>query len=81
MGAGRIIAVDNVPHRLALVAQNYGAETINFSETKNVIGAIKDIVGPDGLDKAVDATAFRYTKTKMQTLERALWVTTDSADM
>ena len=80
MGASRIIAIDNVPHRLALVAQKYGAETIDYSQINDVVGAIKDMVGPDGLDKAVDATGFRYTKTVKQTLERALGVTTDSSD-
>jgi threonine dehydrogenase-like Zn-dependent dehydrogenase len=81
MGASRIIAIDNVPHRLALVAKKYGAETINFSETTDVVGAIKNLVGPDGIDKGIDATGFRYTKTVGQTVQRALGVATDSSDV
>lgn len=81
MGARRVIVIDNVPERLGLVRTKYGAETINFSETKDVVGAIKDLVGPDGLDKAIDATGFRYTKTMLQTLQRAVGVSTDSSDV
>jgi threonine dehydrogenase-like Zn-dependent dehydrogenase len=80
MGASRIIAVDSVPARLELVAQKYGAETIDYSKIDDVVGYIKNIVGPDGLDKAVDATGFRYTKTTAQTLQRAVGLTTDSSD-
>jgi threonine dehydrogenase-like Zn-dependent dehydrogenase len=81
MGAGRIVAIDNVPARLELVSRKYGADVINFSETKDVVGAIKKLVGPDGLDKGIDATGFRYTKTVMQTVQRALGVATDSSDV
>ena len=81
MGAGRIIAIDNVPHRLNLVASKYGAETINFSETKDVVGAIKKLVGPDGIDKGIDATGFPYTKSIGQTIQRAVGAATDSSDV
>lgn len=81
MGAGRIIAIDNVPARLELVSRKYGADTINFDETKDVVAAIKKLVGPDGIDKGIDATGFRYTKTVMQTVQRALGVATDSSDV
>jgi threonine dehydrogenase-like Zn-dependent dehydrogenase len=81
MGAGRIIAIDNVSHRLELVASKYGAEVINFDESKDVVGAIKRLVGPDGLDKAIDATGFRYTKSMTQTVQRMLGIATDSSDM
>lgn len=81
MGARRVIVIDNVPERLGLVRTKYGAETINFSETEDVVGAIKDLVGPDGLDKGIDATGFRYTKTMLQTLQRAVGVSTDSSDV
>jgi threonine dehydrogenase-like Zn-dependent dehydrogenase len=81
MGAARIIAIDNQAARLDLVARKYGADTINFAETPDVVGAIKKLVGPDGIDKGIDATGFRYTKTVMQTVQRALGVATDSSDM
>lgn len=81
MGASRIIAIDNVPHRLKLVSSKYGAETINFDETKDVVGAIKNLVGPDGVDKGIDASGFRYTKTWGQTIQRAIGVATDSSDV
>ena len=33
MGAARVIAIDQFPHRLEL-AKKFGAETINFEDTK-----------------------------------------------
>lgn len=81
MGASRVIAIDNVPHRLELVKNKYGAETINFAETPDVVGAIKQLVGPDGVDKGIDATGFRYTKSVLQTVQRALGAATDSSDV
>lgn len=81
MGASKIVAIDNVPHRLELVKNKYGAETINFSNTPDVVGEIKKLVGPDGLDKGIDASGFRYTKTVMQSLQRAIGASTDSSDV
>jgi len=81
MGASKIVAIDNVAHRLELVKQKYGAETINFAETPDVVMAIKKLVGPDGLDKGIDASGFRYTKTVMQSLQRAIGASTDSSDV
>jgi threonine dehydrogenase-like Zn-dependent dehydrogenase len=81
MGASRIIAIDNVPHRLKLVSTKYGAETVNFDETNDVVGAIKNLVGQDGVDKGIDASGFRYTKTWGQTIQRAIGAATDSSDV
>lgn len=81
MGASRVISIDNIPARLELVKKKYGADTINFEETKDVVGAIKKLVGPDGIDKGIDSTGFRYTKTMMQTVQRAMGLATDSSDV
>lgn len=60
--AKRIIIVDNVPDRLDLARKEFGAETINFAETPDVIGKFQEIC-PGGPDSVIDATGFRYSKT------------------
>jgi threonine dehydrogenase-like Zn-dependent dehydrogenase len=54
MGAGRVIAIDQVPERLAL-AQAAGAETIDFSEgdLQERIKALTNGEGPDAVIEAV----------------------------
>jgi threonine dehydrogenase-like Zn-dependent dehydrogenase len=54
LGAGRVIAVDDVPERLAL-AKSYGeAEVIDASKT-DVKEALNEMVGPRGPDAGIDA--------------------------
>lgn len=53
-GAGRVIAIDRVPERLAL-AQSYGrAETINFDE-QHVYERLQELTGGRGPDRCIDA--------------------------
>ncbi len=53
-GAGRVIAIDNVPERLAL-AESYGqAETINFDE-EDVYERLQDMTDGRGPDAGIDA--------------------------
>lgn len=54
MGAGRVIAIDQVPERLAL-AQAAGAETLDFSEgdLQERIKALTNGEGPDAVIEAV----------------------------
>ena len=52
MGAHRVIAIDHFPHRLEL-ARQFGAETINFEETK-VYEALQDMTGGIGPDASID---------------------------
>jgi len=54
-GAARVIAIDNVPERLAL-AQQAGAEIINFDdEDATIPDRIKEMTGGHGADKCIDA--------------------------
>jgi threonine dehydrogenase-like Zn-dependent dehydrogenase len=53
MGAGRIIAVDQHPDRLAM-ARRAGAETVDFS-VEDPIDAIRELTGGVGPDRAIDA--------------------------
>jgi len=52
LGAERVIAIDSVPERLQM-AQEGGAETINFAET-NVYEALMDMTGGRGPDACID---------------------------
>ncbi|MDV5825024.1 zinc-dependent alcohol dehydrogenase [Sphingobium naphthae] len=53
MGAERVIAIDHFPHRLDL-ARRFGAETINFEETKTY-EALLEMTGGIGPDACIDA--------------------------
>jgi len=53
LGAGRILAVDNIPSRLEM-AQNQGAEVINFDK-EDPVETIKRLTGGIGVDSAIDA--------------------------
>jgi threonine dehydrogenase-like Zn-dependent dehydrogenase len=53
LGAERIIAIDQVPGRLA-IARTQGAETINFSEV-DTLEALAEMTGGRGPDSCIDA--------------------------
>ena len=53
MGAERVIAIDHFPRRLEL-AKKFGAETINFEETKTY-EALMEMTGGIGPDACIDA--------------------------
>jgi len=55
LGAGRVIAIDRIPERLAL-ARRYGpAETINYERDEDVVEILKDMTGGRGPDAGIDA--------------------------
>lgn len=53
MGAGRVIAVDCVPSRLAM-AQMQGAETVSFEE-EDPVESVVSLTGGIGVDRVIDA--------------------------
>jgi threonine dehydrogenase-like Zn-dependent dehydrogenase len=53
LGAGRILAIDTVPERLAL-ARNAGAETIDFLE-EDVYDGLMELTKGRGADACIDA--------------------------
>jgi threonine dehydrogenase-like Zn-dependent dehydrogenase len=53
-GAGRVIAIDRVPERLAMAREQGKAETINFDET-DVHEALNEMTGGRGPDRCIDA--------------------------
>ena len=54
LGAGRIIAIDNVPERLEMASRENSAETINFEEV-NVYDQLMEMTGGRGPDRCIDA--------------------------
>jgi threonine dehydrogenase-like Zn-dependent dehydrogenase len=53
-GAGRVIAIDRVPERLAMAKQHGKAETINFDDEK-VYDRLMEMTAGRGPDRCVDA--------------------------
>lgn len=54
LGAGRVIAIDRVPERLAMAAKHSKAETINFDDVK-VYDQLMEMTGGRGPDRCIDA--------------------------
>ena len=54
MGAGRVIAIDRVPERLAMAAGAGRAETINFDD-EHVKERLDEMTGGRGPDRCIDA--------------------------
>ena len=52
-GAKRVIGIDRVPERLAFASEKSGVEPLSFSEHKDVVKRIQELV-PGGLDVAID---------------------------
>jgi len=77
--ASRIIVVDDVPERLALAKERWGAEVVNLG-TANVSSKILELV-PEGLDRSIDCAGFRYTKSAIHKVERAIGIETDMSEV
>ena len=54
-GAGRVIAIDRVPERLALAASACKAETIDFSKEDSVYEKLQETTNGRGPDRCIDA--------------------------
>lgn len=54
LGAGRVIAIDRVPERLQLAAEQGCAELIDFSQI-DVLEALREMTGNRGPDVCIDA--------------------------
>ena len=54
MGAGRVIAIDQVPERLQMAREHCKVETIDFS-SEDVLEKLKEMTGGRGPDRCIDA--------------------------
>jgi threonine dehydrogenase-like Zn-dependent dehydrogenase len=64
-GAGRVISIDRIPERLAL-AEQLGAETINYAEVDSVQEVLRDWTGGRGPDSAIEAVGMEAHSTGVQ---------------
>jgi threonine dehydrogenase-like Zn-dependent dehydrogenase len=55
MGAGRVIAIDRLPERLALARDKVGAETIDYSESDSVLEELRELTNGRGPDACIEA--------------------------
>jgi threonine dehydrogenase-like Zn-dependent dehydrogenase len=65
LGAGRVIAVDQVDYRLEFARSWAGAETIDFRET-DVVAAVKELTQGRGADACVDAVGLEAAGSPLQ---------------
>jgi threonine dehydrogenase-like Zn-dependent dehydrogenase len=54
LGAKRVIAIDKVPERLQM-AENIGAQVINYAEDKDIVEKLKELTNRQGPDAVIDA--------------------------
>ena len=54
LGAERVIAIDRFEYRLRR-AREWGAETINYEETDDILEVLKELTGGQGPDACIDA--------------------------
>ena len=54
LGAGRVIAIDNIPERLRMAETQGKADTINFNDTP-VLPRLEEMTGGRGPDSCIDA--------------------------
>jgi threonine dehydrogenase-like Zn-dependent dehydrogenase len=64
MGAGRVIAIDRIPERLAL-ARQLGAETLDYTQT-DVLEELKQTTGGRGPDACIEAVGMEAHGTGAQ---------------
>jgi threonine dehydrogenase-like Zn-dependent dehydrogenase len=65
LGADRVIAIDNVPERLAM-AQRHGVEVLNFDEIDDVTAAVLDRTHGRGADGVIEAVGMEAHGTPFQ---------------
>jgi threonine dehydrogenase-like Zn-dependent dehydrogenase len=54
LGAGRVIAIDRLPERLAIARQHCQAEVLDYTKV-NVVESLKELTGGQGPDACIDA--------------------------
>jgi threonine dehydrogenase-like Zn-dependent dehydrogenase len=79
LGASRVIGISGTADRLRLASSRLGIELIDYHK-ENVVSALQKLV-PRGLDLAIDAAGFRYTKSFLHSVERALSMESDSPEV
>lgn len=66
LGAGRVIAIDRVPERLALASSAGKAETLNYEDEKHLMAKLYDMTEGRGPDSCIDAVGMEAHGTGLQ---------------
>jgi threonine dehydrogenase-like Zn-dependent dehydrogenase len=66
MGAGRVIAIDRLPERLALAREKIGAETIDYTDSDSVLEQLREMTGGRGPDSCIEAVGMEAHGTGAQ---------------
>jgi threonine dehydrogenase-like Zn-dependent dehydrogenase len=79
-GAGRVIAVDHLAYRLER-ARSFtpGVETLDFSTTKDVVGAIRKLTDGRGADVCIDCVGCEASGNLLHTVLGALFLQAGTA--
>jgi threonine dehydrogenase-like Zn-dependent dehydrogenase len=81
LGAGKVIAIDRFPERLALARDYCGATTIDYSDGKSVVEALRDLSFGAGPDSCIDAVGMEAHGTDVAAtydkVKQALMMETD----
>jgi threonine dehydrogenase-like Zn-dependent dehydrogenase len=65
LGAGRVIAIDDVPERLAMAERN-GIEVLDFGKVKEVSEAVREMTSGRGADSVIEAVGMEAHGTPFQ---------------
>ncbi|GID21421.1 glutathione-dependent formaldehyde dehydrogenase [Paractinoplanes abujensis] len=65
LGAERVLAVDNVPERLAM-AERHGIEVLNFDKIDDIGEAVRDVTDGRGADSVIEAVGMEAHGTPFQ---------------
>ncbi len=81
MGAGRVIAIDRLPERLALARDKVGAETIDYTDSDSTLEQLREMTGGRGPDACIEAVGMEAHGTGPQyaydRVKQALHLQTD----
>ena len=81
MGAGRVIAIDRLPERLAMARDIIGSETINYEESDSVLEELREFTRGEGPDACIEAVGMEAHGTGPQyaydRVKQALHLETD----
>jgi len=71
LGAERVIAIDRFDYRLQMAEQG-GAETINYEEVDDVVQTLKEMTGNIGPDRCIDAVGMEaHDNSALYVIDRA----------
>jgi threonine dehydrogenase-like Zn-dependent dehydrogenase len=68
MGAGRVIAVDRIPERLAFAREYNGVETLDFDKVDDPVMALREMTGGRGADVCIDAVGMEAEGSPLERL-------------